>query len=130
MRDIRPDTDHIRLQLLQKAQIGDQVIGYLIRRADHEARAHLIADLFEIEEASAAVLGAHIIGVQHSVMSRVGGLVPQQIAVRSDFKIPLIALARLLAYREGDRAVGVFASYSRYDITYDIIGIIRILTTL
>ncbi len=42
MRNVRTYANHIRLQLLQKAQVADKVLRCLVGGTDHEAGANLI----------------------------------------------------------------------------------------
>ena len=63
-------------------------------------------------------------------MRRVGGLVPQQIAVGARFEVSLITFARFFADRQRHGAVGITLFDRSDDITDQIIGIIRILAAL
>ena len=97
MRDVRPDADHIRLQLFEEAQVRDQVVRRLVRRADHEPGADLIADRLEVEQAGLPVLRAQVRRVQAAVVRGVSRLVAQQIPVRAGLKQPPVAFVRALA---------------------------------
>ena len=55
MGDERANPAHIRLKFLDEFQIGGETVVCLVRGADHEAAAHLIADLTQIAQAAHAV---------------------------------------------------------------------------
>ena len=63
-------------------------------------------------------------------MGGIGGLVPQQIAIRARFIIPLVAYARFFADRERHGTVGILLFDRADDLADHIVGIIRILTAL
>ena len=68
MRNVRTYANHIRLQLLQKAQVADKVLRCLVGGAYHEAGTNLITDFLEVKQAALAVFQAHAVWMQLGVM--------------------------------------------------------------
>ena len=100
---------HLGTEVLYELQVLHQGVDGLPRRADHESRADLEAQVTQVVEALHAVVEAHLRGVEEGVVCGVGGLVAQQVAVGAGVAQAAEAVAAALAQREGDGAVGVLA---------------------
>lgn len=105
-RNERADAAHGRVEGFDEFQIFCEGFGRLERRADHEAAADLKTDVLEVTQAAHSVVERHFRRVQLFVVRLVRGFVPQQIAVGARLEHGLIRLARELAERQRDRAVG------------------------
>ena len=73
---------------------------------------------------------AHVRRVQAGVVSRVGGLVAQQVAVGPGLAQAAEAVASAFAKRKGDGAVGKLAPYRGHDVAHHFVGEPRILAPL
>ena len=130
MGNKRPDADHMRLELLHKPDVLNDISRGLIGGADHDPAAHLIADVLEIPQAALAVFNAQLRGMEHAVVCGIGRLLPQKIPLRSGIKIRLIALPAFLPDGQGNGAVRMVSMDLRYQLAHPLIGIPRILAPL
>ena len=67
----RADAHHLRLEVLQQAEVLHEAAARLPGRADHEARAGLEADRLEVAQAAQAVFQGELRRVQPGVVVRV-----------------------------------------------------------
>ncbi len=107
VRNKRAYADHLRAQPAQIAQVGRKRLRRLAGRADHEPGPHLIAELPELTQAPHTVFQCRRRGMQAGIVRGVRRLMPQQIAVRPGPPPCGVALFRMLAQRQGHRAVRV-----------------------
>ena len=105
MRNEGADSYHMGAQLFHIQKVFHDVVCRLSRCSQHDSAADLIADLLQVAQASFPVLNGQFRRMQHPVMGRIGGLVPQQVAVGTGVKICLIALSGLLSDRQGNGTV-------------------------
>ncbi|EFY04579.1 hypothetical protein HMPREF9443_01451 [Phascolarctobacterium succinatutens YIT 12067] len=130
MRNVRTYANHIRLQLLQKAQVADKVLWRLVGGAYHEAGTNLITDFLEVKQAALAVFQAHAVWMQLGVMLRIRCFVAQQITVGACIEVCLIAGTAFFANGQCNGAVGMLLADGADDGADFVIRIIRILATL
>ena len=105
MRYEGADADHVRLERMEKQKIRRELSRCLEGRADHEACAHLIADLLEIFQAAKPARERLFFRMQFRVMRDVRALVSQQISVRPRFEELPVGFCGSLSEGEGDRAI-------------------------
>jgi len=105
--DIWPDSHHLRLELPDKKQIFRKIFHRLVGRPDHEAGAHLIAGFLQRPQAFHPGMQRLIFRVERAVVVRVGGFMPQQIAVSPRLKVFPIGLLAFFSDGKGDGAVGI-----------------------
>ena len=113
--DEGPDAHHVRAELLQEDEVSREVCRRLVRRAHHEPCADRVAERAQIAKTLHPVLEAHVCRVERFVVLLCGGLMPQEVPVRTGFLQGFVAFAGPLAQRQGDGAVGVFG----FDLSYD-----------
>ena len=97
MRNERADTDHVRVEFLQKTEVCDKICRSLERGAHHKAGTYLITDLLEVEKTSFAVFRRQFSRMKFMIMSVVGRFVTQKIAVCPGVKQFLITFTRFFA---------------------------------
>ena len=112
---------HLGLEGADELEVLVERFEGLVGRSDHEAATHLVADGFEVAEATLAVVEGHVGGVQTSVVGAVGSFVAKEVAVGSGVEEALVALSRALAEGEGDGAVGVGVSDGGDDVAHTVV---------
>lgn len=130
MRQVRADSDHVRLKLLEKAEVFQKMLMGLIGCSHHKASAHLISQFFQVIEAADPVGEGEFSRVEHAVKSLISGLVAEQIAVGSCLPVGSIAFPRFFSHGEGDSAFRELRFDAADDAAKTFIGEVGILTAL
>ena len=94
---LRADLEELRAELLQEDEVSREVCRRLVRRAHHEPCADRVAERAQIAKTLHAVFEAHVRRVEFLIVLLRGGLVPQQVPVRTGFLQGRVALVRPLA---------------------------------
>ena len=88
--DKRSDSDHMWIQLLDKQHIFCEMLGSLVRRADHKSGSGLIADFLQIIQTALPVGGGQCRWMQFAIVDGIICFVPQKITIRPSIKKCLI----------------------------------------
>ena len=126
----RADAHHLRLEVLQQAEVLHEAAARLPGRADHESRAGLEADRLEVAQAAQAVFQGELRRVQPGVVVRVRRLVPEEVAVCAGGKEPLVAGPAALADGERDGAVRERGADGGDDVRHSVVREVRVLPAL
>ena len=130
VRDERPDAHHLRYKFLDELEVRRQVLRRLIRRADHEPAAHLIAQTLEITQAAHAPLKGHLPRVKPRIVRGAGRLVAQQVAVRARLAQARKALVAPLTQGQRHRAVRIARLDRAHNVLNPFVGEESVLAAL
>ena len=105
MRNERSDSYHLRPERLDVLYVLDYIVNGLVRASCHYPCPCLVPDGFESGYASEPVFQGHSGWMQHSIMSRIMCLVPEQVSCGSGVEESPVAFLSPLSERQGDGAV-------------------------
>lgn len=103
--------DHLRLKILDKSEILDDVFERLSRTAYHDARTGLKPYVFERPETLDTIVPTHPLRVQFAIMSGIEGLVSEEITIGTGSLETSVLFGRLLPEGKGDGTVGIGLSH-------------------
>ena len=124
------DAAHIGLEFLDEFQVAGDILVGLVGGADHEAAAHLVADVPQVVQAPHPLVEGQGGGVEPFVVGLGGGLVAEQVAVGARVVELLVAFPRAFTQRQGHGAVGVICLDGAEEGSKPFVGEVAVLASL